>query len=202
MNDKYSLKLELIWETAATFCTMPVNFIGNMLIDKFKHNSMPNNILQIKREREALEEYNRLGYKVHEDLQLIQKNLKDLNYEFNARTRNNKSLNQEYKKLKNQLIMYSTFQQPEEYITLQRENIRTNELSNILQELIGNYPNATFNESSTIEEINAAYKELEEHHQKVVNIAVILFPDLNSFLTLVKQTKNLDLTSNCRCNNV
>ena len=190
MNDKYSLKLELIWETAATFCTMPVNFIGNMLIDKFKHNSMPNNILQIKREREALEEYNRLGYKVHEDLQLIQKNLKDLNYEFNARTRNNKSLNQEYKKLKNQLIMYSTFQQPEEYITLQRENIRTNELSNILQELIGNYPNATFNESSTIEEINAAYKELEEHHQKTVDTALTLFPNLYIFLNHTEKEKS------------
>ena len=156
----------------------------------------------IKREKEALEKYNQLGSEIHEDLQLIKKYLKDLNLELNSHIGDKKNLDQEYKKLKNQLIMYSTFQQPEEYLTLQRESIRTDELSSMLQELIGNYPNATFNESSTIEEINAAYKELEEHHQKVVNIAVILFPDLNSFLTLVKQTKNLDLTSNCRCNNV
>ncbi len=159
-------------------------------------------ISQIKMEIEAISEYNQLGDKINEDLQLIKKTIKDFNSEFNDHIKINKNWAQEYNTLKNQLKIYSTFQQSEEIIILQRESTRNDEISNILRELIGNYPNFTFSESPTIKEINAAYEELEEHHQKVVDLAVIFFPGLQELLNLFKQTNNLDLTLNYRCNNV
>ncbi len=195
MKDKTNSESWLIWGLASWLCTTSASFVNNLFTNKnldkdisgnkFQYNSTSNKMSQIKMEVEALSEYNQLGEKINEDLQIIKKTIKDFNSEFKAHIKNNKNLTQEYNTLKNQLKIYSTFQQPEEIITLQRESIRTDEISNILQELVGNYPNNNFNESTTIEEINAAYEELEEHHQKTVDAALTLFPNLYVFLNHV-----------------
>lgn len=74
----------------------------------------------------------------------------------------------------------------------------TNEQSLLLRqchELIDNYPESSFDENSTIEDVESYYNASEVHHEKVLMVAEYLIPELSSLLneSKIKNGKSIQL---------
>ena len=82
---------------------------------------------------------------------------------------------------------YSYFQSTPEDASI--EFIDKSEHAQMLRlcyELMDSYPSASFDDSLTVEAIHCYYEATEAHHQKVLNLAECLLPDLSSLLNEVK----------------
>ena len=166
------------------FFTVPVNY----LFPKDKPS-------KTNAKSQAASNYAKLCAEVSQDLQAIGLNIDRFNAELNGHNNNSKIANTEkYNKLKknekleSELKNSSIFGESEINVEHKKQVREAEKIMSKLQDLMKGY-RYSLDKSPTAQEIQDAYKELEEHHQKTVNLALILFPKLDGILNYTRNER-------------
>lgn len=172
------------------------SFFANPIDYYFKSGSS----IKVKMEREALSNYNNLLREATEDCNFIRITLRQFNSEFETSIENKEKFCQEHQEackiLDNGSKSFPFSQSSKNSVTSQKLSVETQNVLCDLQDLLGSYPTSDVSSSSTVQDIENAYKNLEEHHEKTVFTACSLFPILRDRLNCTSREPNTDKKTN------
>ena len=212
MRNDNDLSLECIWGLVAACCVASAGFFWaarpNEPLNRRDYgaiNGPSDDLVKRKIKREALARYTALIITAHNDDKIIMKQLENHNREAGAyykeqyKNTDKMDIPEQNDQQHQSLLKFSYFQAPDALIALHRQGEQKAELRSLLKELMGSYPDDSFEDEETYrlatsEDIEMASGLYEEHHNKVIEIATLMFPNLLAFLNMVKQLDEANST--------
>ncbi|MDP3706247.1 MAG: hypothetical protein Q8R24_10155 [Legionellaceae bacterium] len=170
------------------FLVRLITTLAMVIIKNIDQNEQKNSENSLPVITEAISRYATLVENVNADRNIITHTLMTHNLEVKAFITDKEQIQQTHEQAQQSIMRFSLFQATDEHIKLLREQNRNDELLGTFQELMQSYPRSALGMSSTPEDVELAYMAFEEHHNKVLDLVGIMFPNLFAFLNDAKQT--------------
>lgn len=204
MSDVNDPSLKCIWGLVAACCVASVGFViafcadqANELKPSQKGGIGEQSGLCPKKEVSlALSRYADLVENSKHEISIINKALKTYSMEVRSIVNHHKDTQHEKDRARQSILALSYFQATKEQIALLREQVASDDLLGIYQELVRSYPLYSFEKPIKLDEIERACTSLEEHHSKVLESAEIMLPNLYGLLKRGKFFESTILSRN------